>query len=198
MSWLDELRGVLGEPAHRPRGGNDWAEVERYVGSPLPGDFKAFLDAYGTGVVSGELVVFHPHGSAPLLPRMRQVHQRFTDRRRRALAAGEPERYPHPFHPEPGGLISWGYDHSGDEHFFLPCHTDPDRWTIVTMAHEEGCETFDGPFTGFVLSFVNRLRNVDRYHGIDPEALEFLEPEDLEELAANGEIGPTQPSFHPF
>ncbi|MFJ4206549.1 hypothetical protein ACIP2Y_44035 [Streptomyces sviceus] len=58
------------------------------------------------------------------------------------------------------------------------------------MVHEEGCETFDGPFSSFALAFVRRLLDVDRYHGI--------EPEDLDELAAAGEIGPVQPSFEPF
>jgi hypothetical protein len=66
------------------------------------------------------------------------------------------------------------------------------------MVHEEGCETFDGPFSGFVLAFVRRLLDVDPYHGLEPEALEFLEPEDLEELAAEGEIGPVEPTFEPF
>ncbi|MFC8448279.1 hypothetical protein [Kitasatospora sp. NPDC057223] len=104
----------------------------------------------------------------------------------------------YPIHPEPGGLVSWGYDHSGDEHFFLPCDPDPERWKIVTMVHETGVEVHDGPFAGFVLAFVNRLRDLDRCHGVDPDALEFLEPEDLEELAASGEIGPIEPSFEPF
>ncbi|WP_093725011.1 SMI1/KNR4 family protein [Streptomyces sp. DI166] len=198
MSSLDELQALLGEPA-RPRSTpGDWNEVEQYVGSPLPSDFKTFLNAYGSGVISGELVVFHPRGSSPLLERMRKTHQAFTEHRNRTLDRGNSEHVPYHFHPEAGGLISWGYDHSGDEHFFLPCDPDPDRWKIVTMVHEEGCETFDGPFSSFVLAFVHRLLDVDRYHGIEPEALEFLEPEDLEELAAAGEIGPVQPSFEPF
>jgi hypothetical protein len=49
-----------------------------------------------------------------------------------------------------------------------------------------------------VLAFVKRLRDVDPHHGIDPDALEFLEPEDLNELAEHGEIGPVGPSFEPF
>ncbi|MEY2247455.1 hypothetical protein AB8A21_31700 [Streptomyces sp. BF23-18] len=52
------------------------------------------------------------------------------------------------------------------------------------MVHEEGCQTFEGSFPSFALSFVRRLLDVDRYQGIEPEALEFLEPEDLEELVA--------------
>lgn len=198
MSSLHELQTLLGEPGRGRSEPDDWNEVEQHVGSALPGDFKAFLDAYGSGVISGELVVFHPRGSSPLLERMLKTHKHFTERRGKSPDRGDFEHVPYPFHPEAGGLISWGYDYSGDEHFFLPCDRDPDRWKIVTMAHEEGCETFDGPFSSFVLAFVRRLLDVDQYHGIDPEALEFLEPEDLEEMAAAGEIGPVQPSFEPF
>lgn len=198
MSSLHELQSLLGEPGRRRSAPDDWNEVEQHVGSALPGDFKAFLDAYGSGVISGELVVFHPRGSSRLLGRMLTTHKLFTERRDTSLGQGDVEHVPYPFHPEVGGLISWGYDYSGDEHFFLPCDPDPDRWKIVTMAHEEGCETFDGTFSSFAVAFVRRLLDVDRYHGIEPEALGFLEPEDLEELAAAGEIGPVQPSFEPL
>ncbi|MFB7512790.1 hypothetical protein [Streptomyces sp. NPDC056144] len=198
MSAFDELQALLGEPGRRQSAPDDWYEVEQHIGSALPSDFKAFLNAYGSGVISDELVVYHPRGSSPLLERMRKTHQIFSERRARALDRGDSEYVPYPIHPEAGGLISWGYDYSGDEHFFLPCDADPDRWKIVTMVHEEGCETFDGPFTSFALRFVRRLLDVDRYDGIDPEALEFLDQEDLEEMVAAGEIGPVQPSFERF
>ncbi|MFI2410271.1 SMI1/KNR4 family protein [Streptomyces sp. NPDC018947] len=198
MSSLDELQALLGVPVAGNAIPGGWDEVEQYVGSALPCDFKAFLSAYGSGLICGELAVFHPQGSSPLLERMRRTHETFTERRQRALSSGNAEHVPYPFHPEPGGLISWGYDHSGDEHFFWPCDPDSSRWKVVTMVHEEGCVTFDGPFSAFVLTFVRRLLDVDRYHGIDPDALEYLEPEDLEELAAAGEIGPVQPGFEPF
>lgn len=192
MTDLDELMQLFSPPPSRRPRADDWAEVESYIGSALPSDFKAFLDVYGTGVISQELVVFHPRGTSPLLARMRQIHESYGRSRQR-----HPDGRPYPFHPEPGGLISWGYDYSGDEHFFLPCDPDPDRWKIVTMVHEIGVDVFDGPFTGFVLAFVDRLRNVDRLHGLDPAALEFLEPEDLDELVSSGEIGPIEPSFEP-
>ncbi len=60
--------GATVRPATGPRVfPDDWVEVEKYVGSSLPGDFKTFLDAYGTGLICGELVVFHPQGARPLL-----------------------------------------------------------------------------------------------------------------------------------
>ncbi|MER5582930.1 hypothetical protein [Streptomyces asoensis] len=51
MSSLDELRALLGEPVGQEAHSRDWDEVEQYVGSALPSDFKAFLDAYGSGTV---------------------------------------------------------------------------------------------------------------------------------------------------
>ncbi|MET9852224.1 hypothetical protein ABZY57_04630 [Streptomyces sp. NPDC006450] len=67
MAGLDELVQLFGLPAARETSPDDWSEVENHLGSALPGDFKAFLDAYGTGAICGELVVFHPLGSSPLL-----------------------------------------------------------------------------------------------------------------------------------
>jgi hypothetical protein len=194
MTDLEELVELFGEPPARQPQPGAWDEVEQYVGSTLPGDYKTFMDLYGTGEISGELVVFHPQGSAPLLARMCRVHETFGRSRSR-----HPDLRPYPIHPEPGGLVSWGFDHSGDEHFFLPCDDkDPNRWKIVTMIHEVGAEVFEGSFTGFVLAFVKRLRDVDRLHGLDPDALEFLEEEDIDELVESGEIGPTMPSFKPL
>ncbi|MGW4033789.1 hypothetical protein ACWEFL_31590 [Streptomyces sp. NPDC004838] len=193
MAVLEDLVQLFGPPPVREPSSDDWAEVEDYVGSALPGDFKAFLDAYGTGAICGELVVFHPRGSSPLLDRMQEIHETFGRSWRR-----DPDEYPFRFHPAPGGLVSWGYDHSGDEHFFWPCDPDPDLWKIVTNINGADPEVFDGSFTDFVLAVAKRLRDVDPHHGIDPDALEFLEPEDLNELAECGEIGPVEPSFEPF
>lgn len=193
MAGLDDLVQLFGLPPAREPSPDDWAEVENYLGSALPGDFKAFLDAYGTGAICGELVVFHPLGSSPLLDRMRKIHESFGQSWRR-----DSDEYPFRFHPASGGLISWGYDYSGDEHFFWPCDPNPDRWKIVTNINGADPEIFDGPFTDFVLAFIKRLRDVDPHHGIDPDLLGFLEPEDLNELAERGEIGPAEPSFEPF
>lgn len=194
MTALDELARLLGPSTlARQPSADDWTEVEAYVASALPADFKAFLDAYGTGVICDELVVFHPRGAGPLLDRMRKIHETFGGSRRRS-----PDFHPFPFHPESGGLISWGYDHSGNEHFFLPCDPDPDHWKVVTHSHGTEPEVFEGPFTEFVLDFVEQLRDVAPHHGLDPEELEFLEPEDLAELVERGGIGPVEPSFSPI
>ncbi|CAL9328934.1 hypothetical protein SUDANB105_00031 [Streptomyces sp. enrichment culture] len=109
MSSLDQLKSLLGTPPGRQPGPDDWAEVEQYVGAALPDDFNAFLDAYGSGVLSDELVVLHPRGSSPLLERMHRIRLAFAERRERAACDGNCQHIPYRFHPTPGGLISWGW-----------------------------------------------------------------------------------------
>ncbi|MDX6352114.1 MAG: hypothetical protein QOF84_6904 [Streptomyces sp.] len=139
MAGLDDLAELFGQPPAREPSPEDWTEVEDYVRSALPSDFKAFLDTYGTGVICGELVIFHPRGSSPLLTRMRKIHESFGQWWRR-----DSDEYPFRFHPDAGGLISWGYDYSGDEHFFWPCDPEPDRWKVVTNINGTEPEVFDG------------------------------------------------------
>ncbi|MGH1552117.1 hypothetical protein ACRAWF_07980 [Streptomyces sp. L7] len=42
-----------------------------------------------------------------------------------------------------GGLISRGYDHSGNRATW-PCDPDPDRWKVVTDSHGLELEVFEG------------------------------------------------------
>ncbi|MFF8381338.1 hypothetical protein ACF07V_35090 [Streptomyces sp. NPDC015661] len=44
----DDLVELFGRSPARERYPEDGAEVEAYVGSALPSDFKAFLDIFGT------------------------------------------------------------------------------------------------------------------------------------------------------
>ncbi|WP_234376783.1 SMI1/KNR4 family protein [Streptomyces sp. TP-A0356] len=94
---MDDLLELFGQPPAREPSPEDWAEVEDYLGSALSSDFKAFLDTYGTGVFCGELVVFHPRGSSPLLTRMRmrKIHESFGQSWRR-----DSDEYPFRFHPD--------------------------------------------------------------------------------------------------
>ncbi|MFF2658254.1 SMI1/KNR4 family protein [Kitasatospora sp. NPDC058032] len=175
MSNLDEIFRIFGAPpAHGYRAGA-WGEIEEYLGSRLPGDFKEFVDVYGPGLICGELVIFHPDGRTPLLSRMLRIHESFG--RSRRVESG---RYPFSFFPSPGGLISWGYDQSGDEHFFWPCDENPDRWKIVTNMNGIDPVVFDGSFGEFIVKFAQELRY------LNPES----ELNDSDELVEFGEMPP--------
>ncbi|MDY0815648.1 hypothetical protein [Kitasatospora purpeofusca] len=153
MSNLDEIYRIFGRPSPHGYEGGAWREVEDYLGLSLPVDFKEFVDAYGPGMVCGELVIFHPLGPTPLLERMKDINESFGGSWR-----SEPGMYPFSFFPNSGGLISWGYDYSGDEHFFWPCDESSSNWKIVTNVNGSDPEVFDGSFVDFVLNFARELR----------------------------------------
>ncbi|MYV44274.1 SMI1/KNR4 family protein [Streptomyces sp. SID2888] len=124
---LDRLRALLGEPDPWGRARAClWTASEEYLGVGLPSDYKAFLDLYGPGSIDGYLSL-----SRPLVADQAELDRLWSleDWRRERL--GAPELYPYPFHPDPGGLISWGSDKHGSEYFFRPVEPDPDEWRVV-------------------------------------------------------------------
>jgi hypothetical protein len=59
---LERLRQLLPPPADpvEPGRPDGWAEVETAIGTQLPGDFKAFTELYGSGMVDDFLYLFNP------------------------------------------------------------------------------------------------------------------------------------------
>lgn len=70
-----------------------------------------------------------------------------------------PELYPYPFHPDPGGLISWGSDKHSSEYYFLAIEPDPDEWRIVVGSEYNRWFETAGTFCEFL---VRRFDRIDR------------------------------------
>lgn len=146
---LERLKELLGEPAcwgwARPC---LWETAEEHLGVPLPADYKAFLDLYGPGAFDGFLCMDRPvDGTADELERLWPVHGRKSH-------LDDPDRYPFPFHPQPGGLIEWGGEEGGTVYYFLPEELDPADWRVVVETDEGEWHEAPGPVTGFLLSLV--------------------------------------------
>ncbi|MGW1535667.1 SMI1/KNR4 family protein [Streptomyces aureus] len=151
-SSLDRLRALLGEPVTwgwaRP---GPWTASERYLGVELPSDYKAFLDLYGPGSIDGYLSLTRPlEADAAELDRLWSL-----DAWRRARLDA-PDLYPYPFHPDPGGLISWGSDESGNEYYFLALEPDPDEWRIVVGSESNDWFETAGTFSDFLVRCFDR------------------------------------------
>jgi hypothetical protein len=100
---LDRLRQLLPPPADPVEPGrlDGWAQVERRLGTALPGDFKAFTERYGSGTVDDFLYLFNPFAQGPdgnLLVEKDRVLAAYRQTRARF-----PDRLPLPPFPEPGG-----------------------------------------------------------------------------------------------
>lgn len=122
-----------------------WAAAATAYGVELPADFSAFVDAFGGGEVCGRLSVNTPWPlDDPPVPAS-AVGAMLDDAAEtsallRDIRADYPDQFPHPFFPEPGGLLAWGSGIGGEQCFWLTGSPDPDAWPVVMWdkAHWRG------------------------------------------------------------
>ena len=129
---LEGLRQLLPPPADpvEPGRPDGWAAVEAAVGTQLPGDFKAFTEEYGSGMVDDFLYLFNPFAAGEdgnllvekdrVLAAYRQTRARFPDR-----------LWLPPF-PEAGGVLPLGRTENGDELYWVTTG-HPDTWPVALL-----------------------------------------------------------------
>jgi hypothetical protein len=106
-----------------------WDAAQDIAGIRLPSDYRAFLDLFGPGELRGELAVVRPHPLPGQTLGVGAVSRMLNSLDREAAAWPGPG--PYRFRPEPGGLLYWGANYSGDHCFWLTEGDDPDRWPVV-------------------------------------------------------------------
>ncbi|GGQ41432.1 hypothetical protein GCM10010215_76280 [Streptomyces virginiae] len=175
---LERLKELLGEPAcwgwARPR---LWGAAEEHLGVRLPADYTSFLDLYGPGAFDGFLGMSRPvDGTPEELERLWPRSGGKSD-----LHLTDPDRYPFPFHPRPGGLIEWGGEEDGTVYYLLPEEPDPADWRVVVETGDGEWHEIPGPVTGFLLTLAEEPHRLDflgryrpgteiRYHHRSQEA----------------------------
>jgi hypothetical protein len=129
---LERLRQLLPPPADpvEPGRPDGWAEVEAAIGTQLPGDFKAFTELYGSGMVDDFLYLFNPFAAGQdgnLLVEKDRVLAAYRQTRARF-----PDRLPLPPFPEEGGVLPLGRTENGDELYWVT-KRDPDDWPVALL-----------------------------------------------------------------
>lgn len=128
MSFI-ELLAVATPPVNRAAAEvYEWLDVERRIGTPLPSDYKAFIDRYGLGKLGDFIVVFTPSDQSPHVNLGIQIRQKLDTLKQLASEWGE--ELPYPLYPAPGGLLPFGATDNGDVLYWLTSGS-PDRWTVV-------------------------------------------------------------------
>ncbi|WP_329376013.1 SMI1/KNR4 family protein [Streptomyces sp. NBC_01351] len=163
-SALEGLQELLGEPEcwgwARPR---LWEAAEGHLGTALPADYKAFLDLYGPGGFDGFLWIERPMDDTE------EEFERVWPMSGRSDHRDDPDLYPFPFHPEPGGLILWGAEEDGHAfYYFLPDGPDPADWRIVIETDEAEWLEAPGPFTEFLLGLADNTYRPAHLHRYRP------------------------------
>ena len=116
------------------RGAGDWQAIENKLSLRLPGDYKWFIDNYGTGCVGLFLWIFNPFSENEDLNLAAQVESICQMYRENRQETDEEEDCPHPIYPEPGGVVPFGITDNGDVLFWLAEGEDPRGWPVVVNA----------------------------------------------------------------
>lgn len=144
---LSELLVPPSEPILRPTA-EDWAVVEGRI-TPLPSDYRAFLDIYGLGSIDGFLSVLSPSAPEPLYSLASQLETQATVHGALRSQVGH-DVIPYQMFPEFGGLIPWGTTTNGDVCYWVTSDSNPDRWAVFIEDSEVEWEQYPGTMSTFV------------------------------------------------
>jgi hypothetical protein len=120
------LRELLGPPAAAVRP-VDWDEVRARLGTGLPADYREFIDTYGPGRL-GDVAIM-----APGAPGNWDLFELLDRKWLQAQGTGFIATVDSPFHPEPGGTISWGETADCWTCCWAPAEADPDAWNVAVL-----------------------------------------------------------------
>jgi hypothetical protein len=116
MTAHDDIREYLGAPARAHEEGG-WEDIEPYLGTELPADYKWFMDFYGGGDLNQLVKMPHPRSSFSLLDFYADVSPFLKELADRPEAA---DGIPFPIAPAQGGLVPWGESFEGDQCVLIP------------------------------------------------------------------------------
>lgn len=156
---LNQLSAIVPKPL-KPTDVGDirrWIDVEKEIGTHLPGDYKDFINAYGTGSFDDFLYVFNPFTNNHYLNLLNQKEVMLNAYR--TLRAEFPKKYPFSTYPDREGLLPWGITDNGDELYWLTNGDNPDQWKVVTFkAGDSYYELHNFTLTGYLAQLLgNRL-----------------------------------------
>jgi hypothetical protein len=127
---------------------HDWGNITERFGLVLPSDYTAFVQAYGSGIVSDFLTVFNPF-SANSNINVDAMFSRLSSLRE--LRMLDPEELPYPLFFEPGGLLPWGESVDGDIYCWITDNEISTFWRVVVCLRSGGSELCESNMTTFLL-----------------------------------------------
>jgi hypothetical protein len=128
-----------------------WKTIEKEL-CPLPADYKAFVNQFGTGTIDRFIWILNPASKNPYL-NFSQIKP-ILDGLRELKKSGE--ACPYPLFPEEGGLLPFGKSDNGDVLYWLTIG-EPERWLIVVnAARDASYEKFPCDMTSFLEGILTR------------------------------------------
>jgi len=142
------------EPQEISGTANAWDIIESQLGSPLPKDYKDFVNAFGTGSINGFIVVLNPFSSnkfANLLERGQLELEAYA-----TLKTEFPQYYTHDVYPASDGLLPFAITDNGDV-FYWQTLRAPEYWRVIAYeARGPEYYIFNGPMTDFISALLTQ------------------------------------------
>lgn len=119
----------------------------------LPGDYKRFVNHFGSGKISNFIWIMNPASKNLHLNLLDEINP-ILRALRKLRESGEP--CPYPIYPEPRGLLPFGKTDNGDALYWLTSG-EPERWPIViNAARDPTYERFQCNMTDFLAGILTR------------------------------------------
>jgi len=134
-----------------------WDLVQKHLGTPLPTDYKNFIDRYGTGSFDKRLIPFNPFAkneSVNLIQVLDVYHQ--ASRKTQPLGDAPWSAF-HPFElfPATEGLLPWGTTANFGDSFLWQVNGPPEAWVTITYNLRNGeYEVWKLSFTNFLVKLL--------------------------------------------
>lgn len=130
---------------------SEWVEVENKLGITLPGDYKEFIQLYGTGKVNDFIWIFNPLSKNQNINLIEQVRIQLETL---IQLQSYGEVIPYKLFPEKGGILPLGMTDNGDV-LFWKTEGSSNNWTIlVNESRSDEWESFDMSITQFLVEIL--------------------------------------------
>jgi hypothetical protein len=157
-----------------------WRQVERRIGTPLPTDYKNFIDRYGTGCFNNLVIPYNPFAKSETV-NLIQALDAHHHANRQTRRMGDPSWsavYPFDLFPAADGVLPWGTTANFGEIFLWQVSGPPETWVTIAYNLRNGeYEVWKLPFTTFLAKLL--MKEIESVvlcgdFPFKPEQLDFI------------------------
>lgn len=110
-----------------------WEKAQERLGIIFPGDYKAFIDRYGTGTFNHYIIPYNPFAANEYMNLFQALdaHHRASSQTQSMLGAPWSVVSPFELYPAVAGLLPWGTTPHFERAFFWQISGRPDTWNTI-------------------------------------------------------------------